>query len=593
MPSKSRIWCAHPYHDEVLPNGKKRFSKIGAKPSHPKGKRLISEQLAEFINNHNEAILNGSSKQLSKADYLCSPCFVKERNRYMSDEQADMHIDDSQGSFNYDNLDSGSDSQQNSPMDDDYVRLEQEDAKLKLNQVFELNIKNLFFHIRNTKQIANAVDETYFKLKEFSNILLPRSRHNNEPRTLSSLDLSTDDAIWILDSLRELFSISDNNEQQRLMTMLPPEWGRYRISNWFRDRRGNKPLDNQIELAVYNFYTSDEVSRETSYKKQVIHPPPFRTPVPLRFLHLTIGETFEQFKMKYPNMEISRSKLFSLRPTWVRERTPHESSHHHQDFQIEASWPFSSSGHVKGPCDGVGAVVKLTATQHLLKGGPNASFSTPKQFFEWCLEKNDRMVVARSPRIEASNCPSTYMSEPNRPIEVRWLSADVINNEFENRLMPRWNLLSSKSSISGIRDIHQFDADKNGSVSCRRTSQSSTMTNHTFKIQTTVKSTLNQVLTLSDCNNGIFIIIKHQNAFRLAQMNSSDLTISQITVTCFDPPFPASIFNRSKSPRLFNLTISTEQFRARLIDNPEQLLNGHIRISPQQLLDIQNIWDEE
>ncbi|CAF4451074.1 unnamed protein product, partial [Rotaria sp. Silwood2] len=477
-------------------------------------------------------------------------------------------------------------------MDDDYVRVEQEGAKLKLNQVFAyVNVKKI-----------DDID-----------ILLPRSRHNNEPRTLSSLDLSIDDAIWILDSLRELFSISDNNEQKRLMTMLLLEWGRDRIYNWFRgsqhharqsiklrttigdfsrpeDRRGNKPLDNQIELAVYNFYTSGEISRETSYKKQVIHPSPSRTPIPLRFLHLTIGETFEQFKMKYPNMEIGRSKFFSLRPTWVRERTPHESyveiqnsvswsiwkklnsryellhltgifralleeiddlwpnfithsfhtreqrdyialikekssittfavvqqatiftvyirigeehrnlviisdylahdtrfvysgqkiiidflrkeypnifkinyvsdgasahfknkhnihnlTHHHQDFQIEASCSFSSSGHGKGPCDGVGAVVKSTTTQHLLKDGSNASFSTSKQFFEWCVEKNDRMVVARSRRMEASNWSSTYMFEPNHPLEVRWLSADVINNEFENRLMPRWNLLFSK-----------------------------------------------------------------------------------------------------------------------------------------------------
>ena len=62
----------------------------------------------------------------------------------MIDEQADMDIDDSQGSFNYDNLDSDSDNQQNSPMDDDYVRVEQEDAKLKLNQVFEyVNVKKI------------------------------------------------------------------------------------------------------------------------------------------------------------------------------------------------------------------------------------------------------------------------------------------------------------------------------------------------------------------------------------------------------------------------------------------------------------------
>jgi hypothetical protein len=85
----------------------------------------------------------------------------------------------------------------------------------------------------------------------------------------------------------------------------------------------------------------------------------------------------------------------------------------------KSSWSFSSSGHCKGPCDDVGAVVKSTATQHLLKGGQHASFPTPKQFFEWYFEKNDCMVVARSRRMEVSDCPSTYMAEPNCPIEVR------------------------------------------------------------------------------------------------------------------------------------------------------------------------------
>jgi hypothetical protein len=71
MSNKSVIWCAHPNHDEVLLNGKKRFWKTGAKPSHPKGKRSISEDLTEFINNHHQGILNGSSKILSNGDYLC------------------------------------------------------------------------------------------------------------------------------------------------------------------------------------------------------------------------------------------------------------------------------------------------------------------------------------------------------------------------------------------------------------------------------------------------------------------------------------------------------------------------------------------
>ena len=200
---------------------------------------------------------------------------------------------------------------------------------------------------RNRKKVSNAVEQMYFKLRQWSSTLSPSSRCTEEPETFYSLDLSIDDATWILYRPRELFNISVSIEQQRLMTILPPDWGRDRISYWFggtqhqarnsiklrtssgilsypEDRRGNKPLDNQIELLVQKFYTSDEISRETSYKKQVIRPPPSRNPIALRFLHLTIGETFEQFKLKYPDIEISPSKFFSLRPAWVREKTPHE-----------------------------------------------------------------------------------------------------------------------------------------------------------------------------------------------------------------------------------------------------------------------------
>ncbi|CAF4730374.1 unnamed protein product, partial [Rotaria magnacalcarata] len=145
---------------------------------------------------------------------------------------------------------------------------------------------------RNTKQISNAIDATYFKLREWSNTIMPSSLHDEKPEIFNSLNVSIDDAVSILNHLRELFSSSDSNEQKRLLTMLPPHWARDRMANWFggsehqarhsvdlrtaggifskpEDRRGNKSLDEQIELALHNFYTSDEVSRETSYKKQV------------------------------------------------------------------------------------------------------------------------------------------------------------------------------------------------------------------------------------------------------------------------------------------------------------------------------------
>jgi len=145
--------------------------------------------------------------------------------------------------------------------------------------------------------------------------------------------------------------------------VLPPTLGRDHISNWFgitqnqarhsiavrsntgmvaytEDHRGNKPLDDQVKLMVYNFYICDEISRETSYKKQVIRPPPSRNPIPLRFLHFTIGETFQQFRAKYPSAKIGRSKFYSLRPVWVRERTPHDNClclyHPNADLLVQA-----------------------------------------------------------------------------------------------------------------------------------------------------------------------------------------------------------------------------------------------------------------
>ncbi|CAF3451774.1 unnamed protein product, partial [Rotaria sp. Silwood2] len=330
MPHKSRIWCVHPCHDKVLPDGKKRFWKTGSNPTHPKGKRSINEELAEYINNHNESILNGNSERLSEGDYLCSTCFEKEENCWMIDHSVIMQIDDEQESCDYKKVDSGPDYKQDSPMDDDCARHELLDVQKQLNQVFEfVNVKKVN-DFRKTNQVSNAVDETYFTLLKWSNTLAPSSRRNVEPETFNTLGLSMDDAVWILRHLRESFNISDNYEQQRLMTMLPSDWGRDRIANWFdgskhqarqsiqlrttsgvlsfpEDRRGNKSLDSQVELAVHNFYISDEISRETSNKKQIIHPPPSRIPVPLRFLHLTIGETYEQFKLEYPNVEMNRS----------------------------------------------------------------------------------------------------------------------------------------------------------------------------------------------------------------------------------------------------------------------------------------------
>ena len=189
----------------------------------------------------------------------------------------------------------------------------------------------LKFFSRKTKKISQTVDAVCLMLKDWESAFLPDRRRNEVSDTFTSLDMSLDDAAHVLHNLRKFFEICSAEDQQKLLTMLPSTWGRDRISSWFgstehqarnslvirstlgifsnvTDNRGNKRLDDEIEQLVQNFYISDDTSRETSNKKEVIYLRPSKTPMPLRFLHLTIG----------------RSKFCALRPVWVREKSTHE-----------------------------------------------------------------------------------------------------------------------------------------------------------------------------------------------------------------------------------------------------------------------------
>lgn len=123
-------------------------------------------------------------------------------------------------------------------------------------------------------------------------------------------------------------------------------------------------------------------------------------------------------------------------------------AHHYIDFDLRASWTYSASGHGKGPCDGLGAVVKSTATQYLLRSGPSASFSNAKAFFEWCYTKNDKMIIARPRKKTSSESSSNYISEPNRPIEIRYLATEEIATNYEQILKARWATLTAKGNIA-------------------------------------------------------------------------------------------------------------------------------------------------
>ncbi|CAF1502656.1 unnamed protein product [Adineta ricciae] len=129
----------------------------------------------------------------------------------------------------------------------------------------------------------------------------------------------------------------------------------------------------------------------------------------------------------------------------------------------KAAWTFTSSGHGKSGCDGLGAAVKSGGRKHSLKGGSAAAFTTAKDFYAFTLKKYSR--APHEPKVTHSNESSdassittndeltddemdTISTNSKSSIEVRWLHADEVEETFEQHLKNQWNKLSEKSDIS-------------------------------------------------------------------------------------------------------------------------------------------------
>jgi hypothetical protein len=84
--------------------------------------------------------------------------------------------------------------------------------------------------------------------------------------------------------------------------------------------------------------------------------------------------------------------------------------HHKADFELEACWSFTASGHGKSAGDGIGAVLKSTARRATLS--KNILLSSAKDFFEF--SQNQQLETAKK-------------SNRNNPaVEVFFLDADEI-----------------------------------------------------------------------------------------------------------------------------------------------------------------------
>ena len=78
--------------------------------------------------------------------------------------------------------------------------------------------------------IRIKVDEVYRKLQQLCDVLEGVTQASYDP---NPHELRISESNELLDGVKKLFTESDANEQIRLMTIAPKEWGRQKIERWF------------------------------------------------------------------------------------------------------------------------------------------------------------------------------------------------------------------------------------------------------------------------------------------------------------------------------------------------------------------------
>ena len=161
--------------------------------------------------------------------------------------------------------------------------------------------------------------------------------------------ITIEDTEQLLDGFKLLFKSSDYDEQVRLLTLAPSNWGRPQIQDFFdcnewqarkalllrssygrlsrvTNFNGNQPMDPRLIDEIKKFYVDDGISRQSSNKKDVMHVN--KEPVSIRYMSMPVGQAYTLFMQKLTERNSSesvcKSAFYSLRPKWVKLTTPHD-----------------------------------------------------------------------------------------------------------------------------------------------------------------------------------------------------------------------------------------------------------------------------
>jgi hypothetical protein len=206
---------------------------------------------------------------------------------------------------------------------------------------------NRLFYRRQTTVLGKKIKTAIERIRFHAENLLDKPK--KQKHKLNRLNITVEENDALLDGLIMLFNEIDYDEQIRLLTIAPPSWGRNKIVSFFPcnryqaeksiqirewfgvlhnpvDLRGNLPLNRQLAMDIIEFYEKDGVSRSSANKKDIVHV--HKQPVPIRFMCMTVREAYALFvqslEERNSNLSVGRSTFYSLRPKYIKIKTPHD-----------------------------------------------------------------------------------------------------------------------------------------------------------------------------------------------------------------------------------------------------------------------------
>ena len=193
--------------------------------------------------------------------------------------------------------------------------------------------------------------------------------------------------------------------------------------------------------------------------------------------------------------------------------------YHLEDFAVPAEWHFFATSHGKGPCDGVGGVVKRQAAKASLQRVFNEQITTPLQLFTFC---------------------QTQL----QGITFRFLTTKDWSDE-DSLLQER---LSRAKTIAGTQRLHSFVPISTTALHVREYSASCDV--YTENVQVAVSDNVNI------CDVKGYATAVYGGNWWVAYVTGTDPEMQEVTLSFLHPHGPSKSFYYPHKPDILTVHIS-------------------------------------